>query len=158
MRALILYYSKSGTTKKMAELIADFIKKEGVKVDICDSQNFQVKKMLDYDAIVAGSPTYYGAMAGVLKKIFDESVAFHGSLDGKIGAAFTTAANIAGGNETTILNILQVMLIHGMLIQGDYKGDHYGPVAIGKIDYRTEQNCQRYAQRLAKLLKKIHKK
>lgn len=38
--------------------------------------------------------------------LFDESVKIHGKLDGKVGAAFSSAANIAGGNETTILDII----------------------------------------------------
>jgi NAD(P)H dehydrogenase (quinone) len=82
-------------------------------------------------------------------------VAFHGKFDGKIGMAFSSAANIAGGNETTVLSILQAMLIHGMIIQGDPKGDHYGPVAIGKVDKRCEDNCRRMADRFTELLEKL---
>jgi NAD(P)H dehydrogenase (quinone) len=66
---------------------------------------------------------------------------------------FSSSANIAGGNETTILSILEAMLIHGMVVQGDYKGDHYGHVAVGKVDERCEDNCRRQAQRFADLLK-----
>ena len=111
--------------------------------------------MLKVDAIVIGSPTYYGSMAAEIKKLLDDSVKFHGKLDGKIGAAFASSANIAGGNETTILDILNAMLIHGMIIQGDPKGDHYGPVAIGVPDERTLNECLRLASRIAKLIKKI---
>jgi NAD(P)H dehydrogenase (quinone) len=71
-----------------------------------------------------------------------------------MGMAFSSAANIAGGNETTVLSILEAMLIHGMVIQGDPRGDHYGPVAIGKVDKRCEDNCRRMAQRFAELLQK----
>ncbi len=157
MKVIILYYSRGGTTKKVAELIADFVKKEKISVDVAGSDSFKVDKLLDYDGIIVGSPTYYGTMAASVKNIFDQSVSFHGKLDGKVGAAFSTSANLAGGNETTILSILEAMLIHGMIIQGDFKGDHYGPVAVGKVDYRTEQNCQRYVQRFADLLKNIKK-
>jgi len=76
-------------------------------------------------------------------------------LDGKIGGAFTSSNNIGGGNETAILSILEAMLIHGMVVQGDSEGDHYGPVAIGALDKRVEANCQRFAKRFADLLKKI---
>lgn len=122
-----------------------------------------MKKVLDtdvdelpkYDGIVIGSPTYYGTMAAEIKKILDDSVKFHGSLEGKVGAAFSSSANIAGGNETTVLDILNAMLIHGMIIQGDPQGDHYGPVAIGLPDNRTTKECLRLGQRVARLVKKI---
>ncbi|MFO8052501.1 MAG: flavodoxin family protein [Candidatus Omnitrophota bacterium] len=155
MKVVVLYYSRGGTTKRIAELIAGFLKKEKIEVDIANTDDFEVEKLLDYQGIIIGSPTYYGSLAASVKKLFDESVAFHGKLDGKVGAAFSTSANLAGGNETTVLSILEAMLIHGMIIQGDFKGDHYGPVAVGKVDYRTEQNCQRAAQRFASLLSKL---
>ena len=80
---------------------------------------------------------------------------FHGRLDGKLGGAFSSSANVAGGNETTILSIVAAMLIHGMIIQGDYQGDHYGPVAVGGVDKRAQQNCRRFAQRFVKALKRV---
>ncbi len=158
MKVLILYYSRGGTTKKMAETIGQFLKKEKVNVDIADVEGFEAKRLLAYEGIIVGSPTYYGTLAAPVKNLFDESVAFHGQLDGKVGAAFSTSANLAGGNETTVLSILEAMLIHGMVIQGDFKGDHYGPVAVGTLDYRTEQNCQRQAQRFIGLLKAVRKR
>jgi len=154
MKVVVIYYSRSGTTKKMAEIIADEVKNNACEVDLFSVADIKAKKLLEYDGIIVGSPTYYGTLAAQIKELFDESVAFHGQLDGKVGAAFASAANVAGGNETTILSILEAMLIHGMVIQGDFKGDHYGPVAIGKVDARAEGNCRRIAQRFVQLLKK----
>ena len=79
----------------------------------------------------------------------------HGQLDGKIGAAFSSAANIGGGNETTIMGIIEAMLISGMIVQGDPRGDHYGPVSIGKPDQRVIKQCARRGQRIAELTKKL---
>ena len=114
----------------------------------------EVDELLQYGAIIIGSPTYYGSMCFEVKKLLDESVKFHGKLDGKIGAAFSSSANIGGGNETTILDILNAMLIHGMIIQGDPQGDHYGPVAIGAPDARAAKQCVRLGSRVAQLLKR----
>lgn len=151
---LVFYYSSGGNTKKMAELIAQSIKDEGVSVDLKRVEDIKAEDLLGYDGIVVGSPTYYGTMSAQIKRIFDDSVKFHTKLDGKIGGAFASSANIGGGNETTILDILNAMLIHGMIIQGDPKGDHYGPVSISSPDERAKKECLRYGQRIAKLLKR----
>lgn len=153
-KAIVIYYSQSGNTRKMAELISEAIGKEGVDVDLKDVKDVKVNELPDYDVIVVGSPTYYGSMAFQIKELFDRSIELHGKLDGKIGGAFSSSRNIGGGNETTILDILNAMLIHGMIIQGDYQGDHYGPVAIGAPDERAKKECLRYGSRIAKLLKR----
>jgi len=155
MKVVVIYYSRGGTTKKMAEIITEEIRKEKIDVSLLSIDDIKAKDLLDFDGIIIGSPTYYGTLAYPIKKLLDESVAFHGSLEGKIGGAFSSSANLAGGNETTILSILEAMLIHGMIIQGDSKGDHYGPVAIGKVDKRAENECRRFARRFVNLLRKV---
>lgn len=152
---LIAYYSRTGNTAKMAKLIAEGVKSEGVEVAVKEVKEVPAADLLKYEAIVFGSPTYYGTMAAEIKKLLDDSVKFHGKLDGKLGAAFASSANIGGGNETTILDILNAFLIHGMIVQGDPQGDHYGPVAIGAPDDRSSKGCFRLGSRLAKLVKKI---
>lgn len=154
-KALVIYYSRSGNTQKMAQLIGEGINREGVEAQVKDIKDVQAEDLLKYEAIVIGSPTYYGTMAAEIKKLFDDSVRFHGKLDGKVGGAFASSANIAGGNETTILDILNAMLIHGMIVQGDPQGDHYGPVAINAPDARSIKECARFGSRLAKLVKRI---
>lgn len=154
-KAIVIYYSRSGNTRKMAEIVAEGIKKEDVEATIKDVKDVTVDELPEYDAIVMGSPTYYGTMAAQIKKLLDDSVKFHGKLEGKVGAAFSSSANIAGGNETTILGILNAMLIHGMIIQGDPQGDHYGAVAIGSADARAQKECLKMGSRVARLAKKI---
>ncbi len=154
-KALVIYYSRTGNTKKMAELVAEGINKEGVQAVLKDVKDTDADELLKYGALVIGSPTYYGTMSAEIKKLLDDSVKFHGKLEGKVGAAFASSANVAGGNETTILDILNAMLIHGMIIQGDPQGDHYGPVAIGAPDARSAKECLRLGSRVAKLVRKI---
>ncbi|MDI6606387.1 MAG: NAD(P)H-dependent oxidoreductase [Candidatus Omnitrophota bacterium] len=156
-KALVIYYSESGNTKKMAESVVEGLKKEGVEAVIKDVQDTSAQELLNFEAIVIGSPTYYGTMSAAIKKLLDESVKFHGKLEGKVGAAFSSSANIGGGNETTILDILNAMLIHGMIIHGDSQGDHYGPVAIGSPDARATKECLRLGSRVAQLTKKLFK-
>jgi NAD(P)H dehydrogenase (quinone) len=154
-KILVIYYSQSGNTKKMAEAVVEGIKQEAVEAELKFVEAVEPEQLLEYQGIIVGSPTYYGTMAYQLKELFDASVSFHGRLDGKVGAAFSSSANVAGGNETTILDILNAMLIHGMIIQGDPQGDHYGAVAIGAPDSRSRKECVRLGMRTAKLVKKL---
>jgi NAD(P)H dehydrogenase (quinone) len=54
------------------------------------------------------------------------------------------------------MGIIEGMLISGMVVQGDPKGDHYGPVSIGKPDVRVRQQCERRGQRIAELTTKLY--
>jgi NAD(P)H dehydrogenase (quinone) len=154
-KGLVIYYSRSGNTKQMGEMIAKAMNDGGLATECKELAKVKVDDLLKYDAIVMGSPTYYGGMAAQMKQLIDDAVVKHGQFDGKVGAAFTSAANIGGGNETTVLDILHAMIISGMVIQGDPQGDHYGPVSIGKPDQRVETICARWGKRIAELTKKL---
>jgi NAD(P)H dehydrogenase (quinone) len=153
-RVLVVYYSRSGHTKAMAEMVGRGVAEEGgVSCEVKDVAEVSADQLLEVDGLIVGSPTYYGEAAADIRKLFDDSVEFHGKLDGKVGAAFTSAANIGGGNETAILSIINSMLVHGMVVQGNPVGDHYGPVAINAPDGRAEKQCLRQGQRVARLVK-----
>lgn len=152
---LVAYYSRGGNTKKMAEEIKEGIEQENVSCVIKPIAEVKIEKLLSYDGIVIGSPTYYGDMAAEVKKLLDKSVKLHGQLESKVGAAFTSSKNIGGGNETTILAILKAMLVHGMIIQGNSSGDHYGPVSIGSPDERAQKQSFQLGKRVAQLVKRL---
>ncbi|MFC1781906.1 flavodoxin family protein [Planctomycetota bacterium] len=154
-KAIVIYYSRSGNTKQMAEFFTEAMNDADLPTECKSVDQITNEEIFGYDAIVIGSPTYYGQMAAPIKQLIDDLIIGHGRLDGKIGGAFSSSANIGGGNETTILGILEVMLISGMIVQGDAKGDHYGPVSIGKPDTRVEKQCKRRGQRIAELTNKL---
>ena len=154
-KILVTYYSRSGNTKRMAEEVVKGVSKEKVDVDLKSIEQLKPSDLLNYQGIIIGSPTYYGTMAAPIQKLLDDSVSFHGKLEGRVAAAFASSANVGGGNETTVLDILNAMLIHGMVIRGDSQGDHYGPVAIGAPDARAIRECQRLGERTAKLVKQL---
>lgn len=154
-KVLIVYYSRTGNTKKMAYMIQKGVMDGGVDVDTKDVKEVGVDDLKSYDGIVIGSPTYYGLPASQIKELLDRSIKHHNKLEWKVGGAFSSSANVGGGNETTVMAILQMLLIHGMVIVGDSRGDHYGPVAVGKPDKRAEENCVRYGKRIAELVKRM---
>ena len=67
-KLLVVYYSRSGNTKAMAELIADGAQSAGAEVSLKTVADTSVDDLLAADAIIMGSPTYYGTMAAELKK------------------------------------------------------------------------------------------
>jgi len=154
-KILIIYFSKTGNTEKMAKLVAEGVKGEGVAVEVKKVEDASVDELLDAKGIIIGSPTYFGTMAAEIKSFLDESVKHFGKLKGKIGAGFSSSALIGGGNETTVLSILKAFLIHGMIVQGETEGGHYGPVAIGTPDKRCSEECKKLGQRVAQLVKRL---
>jgi len=150
-RILVTYYTKSGNTKTMAEAVLAGIAGSGATGDIAPAERLEAAELLDYDGFLVGSPVYYGLPAAPIKALFDASVVLHGRLAGRVGAAFASSANIGGGNETTCLAILQMMLVHGMVVVGSAEGDHYGPVSIGAPDARALAQCKVLGERVGKL-------
>ncbi len=154
-KGIVAYYSKSGNTKEMAEIIAGAMNRSEVATECKSVEAIKADDLLGYDAIVLGSPCYYGQMAAPAKQFIDDLVGHHGQLNGKVGGAFASSANIGGGSETTIMGIIEAFLIAGMVVQGDPQGAHYGPLAIGRPDEKTRQQCERRGQRVADLTKRL---
>ena len=155
-KVLISYFSKSGNTKAMAQHIKEGLDALGdVDVVLKKVQDTKIDDLRSSDGIIIGSPTYFGVMATEVKKLMDKSIQCYGKLVDKVGGAFTSSGMIGGGNETTILSILQAMLIHGMIIHGSAKGDHYGPVAIDAPDARASDQLRAYGKKIANLVAKL---
>jgi NAD(P)H dehydrogenase (quinone) len=154
-KAIVVYDSRTGHTEAMAKEISEAVQEAGLGCDVMKADCLAVDSLPDYDAIIIGSPTYYGSYTADIKKRLDETVKFHGKLEGKVGGAFASSANVGGGNETTILHILEALLIHGMIVKGVSKGDHYGPVAINAPDEKARKACRKYGQEIAELTKRI---
>jgi len=111
--------------------------------------------LLEADGIVVGSPTYYGQMSEKTKAMFDRSVGVHGKLEGKVGGAFTSSGGIASGAETTIISILEAMLVHGMIIKGRASSGHYGAAAVGEPKERDLERCKELGKMMANLVLKL---
>jgi len=157
-RMLIGYYSRSGNTERMAEEVAAGAREIGrVEVDVRRIEEMSPDDLLRYDGVAIGSPVYYGTMAAEVKYLIDKSVKHHGKLVGKVGGAFASSGGPGGGNETTVLDIVKALMIHGMIVQGDHEGDHYGPIAVGAPDARSRKECQRFGKRMAQLVVRLSK-
>ena len=155
-KVLILYFSRTGNTRKMAEGAAEGVREAGGEAILKPVQEAKIDDLLQVQGIILGSPTYYGHSAGAMRTFIDSSVKVHGQLTGKVGAAFATSHNIGGGNETTVLDLLHALLIHGMIIQGNASGDHYGPVSAGVPDARALDQCKELGRNVVNLIKRLN--
>lgn len=158
MKILVMFYSKSGNTEKLAIEIAKGVKEvDGVECILKSVSKITEDDFLMADGIIAGSPVYFGTMAAEIKEVFDKFVGIRNNMEGKIGAAFTTSADASGGKETTIMSIIQAMLIYGMIIVGDPLDatGHYGVSCTGNPDKKTLSNAVKLGRRVAVLVKKL---
>jgi NAD(P)H dehydrogenase (quinone) len=159
MQVLIMYYSATGKTKELAEAIAKGVEAvPGVacKVKSCDTVTEE--DFVNANAIIAGSPVYFGTMAAQLKSVFDKFITVRKKMENKIGAAFATSNDLSGGKETTMLSIIQAMLIYGMIITGDpiEATGHYGVSCKGRPDEIVCQNAFKLGNRVASLVKRLN--
>ncbi len=158
MQVLVLYYSKGGNTRKLAEAIAKGIERvDGVNALLKKTDAVTTSDFLNSEGVIAGSPVYFGVMAAQLKKVFDDFVGIRKKMENKIGAVFTTSGDSSGGKETTMMSIIQVLMIYGMIIVGDPLSatGHYGVSCVGSPDEKTETNGMMLGQRVAELVKRV---
>ena len=158
MQVLVMYYSRTGNTKKLAEEVAKGVKEsDDVLCVLKEVSEVTKDDFLSSDAIIAGSPVYFGTMAAGMKDVFDKYVGIRKQMGDKIGAAFATSGDQSGGKETTILSIIQAMLIYGMIIIGDPLDatGHYGVSCTGAPDKTTISNAVKLGRRAAQMVKKL---
>ena len=157
MQVLVLYYSKGGNTKRLAEEVAKGVESTGLKALLKNTAEVTKDDFLESAGIIAGSPVYFGVMAWELKKVFDDFVSTRKKMEDKVGAAFATGGHPTGGKETTIMSILQCMLIYGMIIVGDpmSASGHYGVACLGRPEENALRDAFKQGARVAELCKKI---
>ena len=119
---LVTYHSVTGNTEKMAQGVADGARAvAGTSVILKRVGEVAGNDLLSADAVIVGSPVYFGNMSGEMKTFFDNwTLKFDLFRDrkmrNKIGAAFSTGGSVSNGKEVTILTILGAMLINQMIV------------------------------------------
>jgi NAD(P)H dehydrogenase (quinone) len=122
LNILIAYHSVTGNTEKMAQGVADGAKSvSGTNVLVKRVGDVVTDDLLSSDAIIVGSPVYFGNVSGDVKTFFDNWLLTFGvfrdfKMRNKVGGAFVTGASISNGKETTMQAILAAMLINQMSV------------------------------------------
>ncbi|MFZ6817667.1 NAD(P)H:quinone oxidoreductase [Undibacterium sp. Ji22W] len=137
---LVLYYSRHGSTRQLAQLIAQGIHSvagcearvrtvpaistvtEATESAIPDSgaPYVELNDFKECAGLALGSPTRFGNMASAMKYFWDGTAAdwVSGTLSGKPACVFTSTGSLHGGQESTLLSMMLPLLHHGMLILG----------------------------------------
>jgi NAD(P)H dehydrogenase (quinone) len=137
---LVLFYSRHGATRTLAELIA-----QGVEsVPGCDARlrtvpsvssvaeaiapelaldgapYVEYQDLHDCAGLALGSPTRFGNMAASMKYFWDGSASqwLSGTLAGKPACVFTSTGSLHGGQESTLLSMMLPLFHHGMMVLG----------------------------------------
>jgi NAD(P)H dehydrogenase (quinone) len=137
---LVLYYSRHGATRKLADLICQGID----SVPGCEARlrtvpavsaaseasapaipaegppYVELADLRECDGLALGSPTRFGNMAAAMKYFWDGTSAewLTGTLAGKPACVFTSTGSLHGGQESTLLSMMLPLLHHGMLLLG----------------------------------------
>jgi NAD(P)H dehydrogenase (quinone) len=158
---LITYYSASGSTKQMADAIYEGAKSvEGVQVKLLPISEVKSQDLMEATAVIVGSPVYNSNPAPQVLE-FINSWPFDGRpMKDKIGAAFATGGGISIGEEGVMLDILQAMLIHGMIVMGGEEVEAaFGASAItGEGPFGKEKTDDLFLKKGAGLGKRVAQK
>ena len=140
-KILVLYHSTYGHVEAMAGAVAEGAREiEGATVDIkrvpelvpealARKSGYKldqtapiaaVDDLAGYDAIIVGAGTRYGTAASQMRNFLDQTGPLwaRGALVGKVGSAFSSTATQHGGQETTLIGLIQTLLHHGMVVAG----------------------------------------
>lgn len=119
VHVLITYHSETGHTEIMAHAVSEGAQSvDGIQVITKPVSQTTESDLIQADAIIVGSPVYNANIAPAVSQ-FITSWPFEGSpLKDKIGAAFVTSGGISAGEEIVQMNILQSMLVFGMVVAG----------------------------------------
>lgn len=117
---LVVYYSRSGNTARMAEAVAAGVRTvDAARVLVRTVEDVSQEDLAGADALVLGSPTYYANIAGPMKTFIDELGRRHGGdLSQVIGGAFATGGGRTGGKEHVVVSLLLAMMNYGMVVAG----------------------------------------
>lgn len=136
---LILYYSRNGHVKMLAEQIAQGVEAAGLEgrlrtvpavSTVCESTAADIPDSGDIyccesdlaacSGLLLGSPTRFGNMAAPLKYFLDSTANLwlNGSLINKPAGVFTSTSSLHGGQESTLLSMMLPLLHQGMVVAG----------------------------------------
>jgi len=146
-RLLVVYYTGTGNTKRMAEEIGKGAEQLGVNVQTKSVEECALSDLAEADGIVIGSPTYFSNVAWQVKKLIDESIALYrkeNQLRGKVGGCFTSSGTRRDGKDCIRMLELTLGFHHKLKMEpGIIRSS-------GDREEEVSEMCQQYGMEIAK--------
>ncbi len=141
-KTLIIFYSRTGNTRLMAEAIEEGLKTvQEIEVEL--RQNATPQELVKYDAVAVGVPTYHHDMTRNIKKLFEKTAVQNIDLHAKVGAAFGSY----GWSAEAPSLVLEIM-------NNKFRMDTIEPPLLIKYapDQIGLQKCRQFGKRIAERL------
>jgi NAD(P)H dehydrogenase (quinone) len=146
-KVLVVYFSRTGNTEKMANSVAEGVKEAGVEVVVKKAELVKIDDLVAADAIAFGSATSWGYMGGKLKDVFENMlIQARDKFNGKPFAVFTSAGAIEGGKKAAE-SIEYITKYFNM--QSAAKG----VVSQGNPTDKDKEACKELGKKLAQTIK-----
>jgi len=159
-RVLLLYDSRAGLVQQLADAVAEgVLAVDGIQLVRRRVEEAGPGELLSCDALIVGSANWTG-ITGELKIWFDQSGDLweSGELAGKPGGAFAAGWSPHGGLEATLLQLLHLLVGHGMVFVGlpwsermRRSGSYYGATAVGTVSEDDREQARALGRRVARL-------
>ena len=157
---LILFDSRGGLTEELAQAVAEGVRSvASAQLSLRRLDDASPDELKQVAAVIIGSPNWSG-ITGKLKTWFDQSGDLWetGELAGKVGAAFAAGWSPSGGLEATLLQLLHLLLAHGMVVVGlpwsermRVSGSYYGATAVGQVSEDDRAQAGELGRRVAEM-------
>jgi NAD(P)H dehydrogenase (quinone) len=164
MKVLLLFDSAGGLTEQLAQEVAEGVRSvPGAELAYRRLDEASQQELKEADALIIGSPNWSG-ITGKLKDWFDHSGDLWetGELAGKVGAAFTAGRSRSAGTEATLLQLLHLLLSHGLIIVGlpwsdrmRLSGSYYGATAHGQVTDDDRLQARELGRRVAEIAQRL---
>ncbi|RLI75039.1 tryptophan repressor-binding protein [Archaeoglobales archaeon] len=189
MKVLVVFHSITGHVMELAMAIAEGAKEVGAEVVVKrveetipeevlnknpkyvevkeELKSFPiagVDELVEYDAIIFGSPTRFGTMSEQMKKFIDQTgrLWMNKALAGKVAAVFQSNEMPHGGKESTLLSMMLPLYAHGMIVVGlppekelFKAGSYYGVTSTGKPNEDDLKVAKMLGRRVALIAERI---
>lgn len=155
MKMTVLYYSRTGNTRKMANVIAEGMRKvPGAETGVFSIDDIDADFLNESNCMVIGTPIYAASMAGQVKMWFDEKAHTY-KIPGKIGGAFATMRYVQGGGTVGLDAMICHMMVMGLMVYSGgvligKPGIHLGPIALADHLNEARDLFLTFGERIAK--------
>ena len=170
VRVLVVYYSRHGSTERMAHGAADGARRvPGVEVVVKKVHETTKDDLVAADGILLGCPTFFANIPGIMKTAMDDwNWKWKVDFTDKVGGAFATGGGQTGGKEHVVISLLLFMLSNRMIVAGplysdaagkDVWGEPGSSAITGPLDPGVSpaelEGARRVGERVARLAKKM---